>query len=76
MLVTLSGMVMEVSSVQPENAPLPILVTEPSDGMTLFLQPKINVFLPVSIRQFPLLWYFVLSLSTVILVRPVHPENA
>ncbi len=51
MLVTLSGMSMLVSSVQPAKAESPMLVTLPFVGMTLVLQPKISVFVAVSIRQ-------------------------
>ena len=53
MLVTLSGTVMLVRLVQPENAPLPMLITLPSVGITLLLQPAIRVLLAVSIRQLP-----------------------
>ena len=52
MLVTLSGIVMLVRLLQPENAESPMFVTLPSDGMTLLLQPTINVLLSVSIMQF------------------------
>ena len=55
MLVTPSGMVMLSRLEQPENAELPMLVTLPSAGITLFLHPTINVLLSVSIRQFPAL---------------------
>ena len=55
MLVTLSGMVMLVRPVQSRNAELPMLVTLPSSGIELLLQPAIRVLLSVSIRQFPLL---------------------
>jgi len=37
-------------------APSPMLVTEPSDGMTEVLQPAIKVLLSVFIRQLPALW--------------------
>ena len=55
MLVTLSGMTMLVKPVQPSKAEESMLVTLPSVGMTLVLQPKISVFVAVSIRQFPAL---------------------
>lgn len=55
MLVTLSGIVTLVSPVQFWKAGEPMLVTLPSVGMTLVLQPKINVFVAVSIKQFPAL---------------------
>ena len=55
MFVTLLGIVTLVSSVQPLKALLPMLVTLPSVGMTLVLQPKISVFVAVSIKQFPAL---------------------
>lgn len=48
MLVTLSGMVMEVRPLQPEKAQMPMEVT-PS-GIMVFLQPIINVF----VAEFPL----------------------
>ena len=40
--VTLSGIVMFVSPVQPLNVPSLMLVTLPSSGITLFLQPAIR----------------------------------
>ena len=46
-----------------------MLVTLPSEGMTLFLQPATKVLLAVSMMQFPALWYFLFPLSTVRLVR-------
>ena len=55
MLVTLFGIVMLVKPVQRWKAESPMLVTLPSVGMTLVLQPKINVFVAVSIKQFPAL---------------------
>ena len=55
MLVTLFGIVMLVSPLQPENALYPMLVTLPSVGMTLFLQPTINFLLQVSLMLFPVL---------------------
>ena len=53
MLVTLSGIVMLVSPVQFSKAEMPMLVTLPSVGISLVLQPKISVFVSVSIIQFP-----------------------
>ena len=55
MLVTLSGMVIEVREAQPEKAPEPMLVTLPSVGMTLLLQPWMSVPVSVSIIQLPAL---------------------
>ena len=55
MLVTLSGIVMLVSSVQYAKALYPMLVTLLSEGITLVLQPKIKVLDAVSIRQLPAL---------------------
>lgn len=52
MCVTLAGIVTLVRPVQPSNALSPMLVTLPSVGMTLVLQPKISVFVVVSIKQF------------------------
>ena len=49
-----------------------MLVTLPSVGITLFLQPSISVLLAVSIKQLPSEWYIVFPASTVILVSPVH----
>ena len=53
MLVTLSGMMMDVKPTQSEKAPSPMLVTLPSSDITLVLQPTINVSLSVPIKQFP-----------------------
>ena len=53
--VTESGIVILVRFLQLANAPSPMDVILPSAGMTLVLQPAINVLLSVSIRQFPLL---------------------
>ena len=52
MLVTLSGIVTLVRPLQPENASLPMLVTLPSSGITLFPHPAIKVPF-ISIIQFP-----------------------
>ena len=52
-MVTLAGIVMLVNPVQPENASKPIEVTLPSSGITLALQPFINSFVAVLIRQLP-----------------------
>ena len=73
--VTLLGIFMIVSPVQPAKDQPPIVVTLPSSGIMLFLQPTINVLLEVSIKQLPLLWYALLFLSTVIHSKPVQPEN-
>jgi len=56
MLVTLFGIVIEVRPEHQRKAEEPMLVTEPSDGMTEFLQPTIKVLLTVFIRQLPALW--------------------
>ena len=53
-----------------------MLVTLPSVGMALVLQPKISVFVAVSIKQFPALWYLVFSLPTIMLVSPVQSAKA
>ena len=53
--VMLSGMVIEISPVSPLNAFSPIVVTLPSAGITLPLQPKIKVWFSASIMQFPAL---------------------
>ena len=55
MLVTLSGITTLVSPVQLRKASSPMLVTLPSVGITLVLQPEISVFVAVSIKQFPAL---------------------
>ena len=55
MLVTLSGIVTEVRESQLKKAEPPMLVTLPSSGITLLLQPMISVFVAVSIMQFPAL---------------------
>ena len=55
MLVTLSGIVIEVKPLQYEKASLPMLVTLPSSGIMLVLHPAIKVLLAVSIRQLPAL---------------------
>ena len=74
--VTLWGMVIPVRLSCPSNAHHPILVT--SEGITVFWQPAIKVLLSFSIiaLQFPLLSYTVFPSSTVMLVNPLHPENA
>ena len=51
MLVMLLGILMFVRPEQLENADLPMLVTLPSVGIMLFLQPKKSVLLAVAIRQ-------------------------
>ena len=51
-------------------------VTLPSVGMILLWQPKINVFVAVSIKQLSTLWYFSFLLSTTIFIKPLQPENA
>ena len=55
MLVTLSGIVTLVRSSHSSNVKSAMLVTLPSSGMTLALQPAINLLLSVSIRQLPAL---------------------
>ena len=76
MLVTDEGMVMLVKPVQPVNAWLPMLVTD--EGMVVVLQPATRVLLAVSIMALQLLResYFVFPASTLMLVKPVQPENA
>ena len=73
MLVTLSGMVMEVRPLQPEKAWSPMLVT--LFGMIVFLQPAIKVFVAVSIIALQSLResYIVFPVSTLIEVRPLQP---
>jgi len=53
MLVTLFGIVTLVSPLHPLNANLPMLVTLPSVGIALVLQPTTSSFFSVSIMQFP-----------------------
>ena len=60
MLVTLSGMVMLVRLVQPENPEAPMLVTQPSVGIMLFLHPAINVPVDASIKQLLIAGYDIL----------------
>ena len=69
-------MVTLVSPLHPENAELPIEVTEL--GMYVFMQPVINVLLAVSMMALQLSResYFALPLTTVILVSPLQYENA
>ena len=55
MLVIHAGIVTEVNCEQFSNAEEPIFVALPSDGILLFLPPRIKVPLPVSMMQFPLL---------------------
>ena len=76
MLVTLLGISTEVRLVHQMNAHSPILVT--LLGITVFLQPKINVLVAVSIIALQLLResYIEFPLDTTIVVRPVQPENA
>jgi hypothetical protein len=52
MLITLLGSVIDVRSLQPEKAFLPMLVT--LLGMVVFLHPAINVFEAVSIMALQL----------------------
>ena len=54
-LITLAGIVILAKPVQSEKAESPIEVTLPSSGITLVLQPAINLFDDVYIIQFPLL---------------------
>ena len=74
--MTLPGITIVVKPVQSRNAPPAILVTLPSVGIMLLLQPFINVPLSVSIKQLPAEWYFGLPFSTIILVKTVEPKNA
>ena len=76
MLVTDEGMVMLVKPVQSKNARSLMLVTD--EGMVVVLQPATRVLLAVSIIALQLLResYFVLRASTLMLVKPVQPENA
>ena len=69
-IVTLLGIVTLVSPVHSRNAASPMLVT--LLGIVVFWQPAINVFVAVSIiaLQLSRLSYFVLPVSTVMLVRP------
>ena len=53
-----------------------MLVTLPSAGITLALQPIINVLVDVCNKQLPLLWYTVLSSSTIMLESDIQPRNA
>ena len=71
-----SGIVILVSPLQYSNDELPMLVTLPSLGITLFLHPTTNVLVPTSIKQLPLLIYFVLPSATAILSKPIQPANA
>ena len=75
MLVTLSGISMLVKPLQPLNASLPMLVTLPSSGITLFLQPKIKVLLALSMRQLPFTSYTLFPSPMVMLAKLV-PLNA
>mgnify|MGYP003327605298 CR=1 FL=1 len=76
MLVTLLGIVTEVKPLQPEKAESPILVT--LLGIVELLQPRIRVFVAVSIIALQLLRqsYLLLPLATVIEVRPQQPLKA
>jgi hypothetical protein len=69
-------MLMEISSVQLENAKSLILVTEL--GMVVFLQPEIKVFVVVSMMALQLLResYVVFPVSTLIDASPEQPKNA
>ena len=49
--VTLDGILIDVKPIHSE-----MLVTLPSVGIILFLQPKTRFLLAVSIKQFPALW--------------------
>ena len=53
-----------------------MLVTEPSDGISLFLQPRSSVLVSAWIRQFPALRYTGLFASTVIDVKLRQPAKA
>ena len=76
MVVTELGMDMLVRPLQPENAELPMDVTVL--GIMVFWQPRINILLAVSIIALQLLREsnIVFPLDTVILVKPLQPENA
>ena len=67
---------MEVRPLQPEKADMPMEVT--LSGMMVLLHPLINEFVDVSIMALQLLWEsnFILSLSTIIELKPLHPEKA
>ena len=70
------GISIEVKPLQKEKAEFPIEMTE--FGIYEFLHPVCNVFVAVSIMalQLSLESYFVFPLSTVILSKPLHSENA
>ena len=53
MFVTPSGITMLSRDEQPQKAVIPISVTLPSTGITLFLHPKNSFLLSVSIKQLP-----------------------
>ena len=66
----------DVKPLQPENAPLPITVTD--SGIIVFLHPAISLFVDFSIIALhPFLEsYTGFPGSTSILVKPLQPENA
>ena len=76
MLVTEFGIVMDVNSILPLNAYLPMAVTE--FGMNEFLHPTIILFVSVSIiaLQFSRESYTILPSSTEIDVNPPQPLKA
>ena len=76
MLVTLLGMMMEAKLVHPSNATSPMLVT--LLGITVELQPRINVFVAVSIMALQLFLesYTVFPFSITMLKREKQPTNA
>ena len=59
-----------------EKALSPMIVTVPSSGITLFLQPRSNVFFFMSIKQLPALRYTGLFSATVICSISPQSSNA
>lgn len=76
MEVTLLGMVIEVRLLHPWKAPVPMEIT--LFGITVFLQPNLNLFDAVTIIALQLSResYIVLPLSTLMEVRPLQPSKA
>ena len=76
MLVTLSGILMDVRPLHLENALFPMLVT--LSGIIVFLHPAMSLFdafSMIALHSFRES-YFLLFLSTTMLVRLLHLENA
>ena len=75
MLVTLFGIAIVSSDVQPSNAFLPMLVT--LSGITVLEQPLINelVFFSIIAFELSLESYLALFSSTTMLVSDVQPLN-